>query len=131
MASKSRGKKGGGKFLALPAIVTNCQQFYGLSGSAAKLLIQIGEQFNGNNNGDLQASFNILRHKGWRSKDTLNRAKKELINAGFIEETRQGGFCQPARCSLYALCWHPIHECRGKLDVYPTKTPSLKWRSKK
>lgn len=40
-----------------------------------------------------------MKPKGWRSEQTLNAAKKELLEAGFIAETRKGR--RPNLCSLY------------------------------
>lgn len=62
---------------------------------------------------------------GWRSRDTLERALHQLIDAGLIELTRQGGL---NRCSLYALTWHAIDECGGKLDVPATRVASGLWK---
>jgi hypothetical protein len=39
--------------------------------------------------------------------------------------TRQGGLHQ---CSLFALSWHPIHDCGGKLECAPTTIPSGDWK---
>ena len=115
-----------GSFVAIPKAVINSSNYASLSGVAVKLLVQIAEQFNGFNNGDLQAAWVIMRYKGWKSNATLNRAKQELIEKGFIEQTRQG-WLRPARCALYALTWKPIDDCRGKLDVRATKVASGYW----
>jgi len=117
-------------FVAMPKAVINSRNYASLSGVAVKLLIQIAEQFNGHNNGDLQASWVIMRHKGWNSNATLNRAKKELVEKGFIEQTRQG-WLRPPRCALYALSWKPIDDCQGKLDVRATKVASGCWKDGK
>lgn len=107
--SKSINKKGRSKtaaFIALPKNLINSQNFQSLKGSSVKLLTQIMEQFNGKNNGNLQASFSVLKHKGWRSSETLDRALKELIGRGFLIKTRQGYF--PNVCSLYGVTWKII-----------------------
>ena len=127
--NKSRRIKG--RFIALPHFVINDPKFLELSPGAVKLLIDIAEQFNLKNNGDLCAAFSIMRRRGWKSKDTLNRKLRELIDAGFIQQTRQGGLNNGP--NLYAITWKPIDECldkRGnhKLDVSPTKEPSNLWR---
>jgi len=117
-------------FVAIPKAVINSNNYASLSGVGVKLLIQIAEQFNGFNNGDLQASWVIMRHKGWRSNATLNRAKQELIEKGFIEQTRQG-WLRPPRCALYALTWKSIDDCQGKLDVQATRVASGFWKDEK
>ena len=78
-------------FLRLPRPVYNSPNFIMLSSSAVKLLIDIAIQYNGANNGDLQASLNPMRARGWVSSSTLNRARQELLHYGFVELTRQGG----------------------------------------
>ncbi|MGN6728468.1 MAG: hypothetical protein ACTHJG_01400 [Rhodanobacteraceae bacterium] len=92
---------------------------------AVKLLCDLGAQYRGNNNGDLSAAWRIMQPRGWKSRATLDEAEKDLVRAGMIELTRQGGL---NRCNLYALTWHAIDECGGKLDVPPTRVPSGLWR---
>lgn len=109
------------RFLSLPQPVYNSPNFIMLSPSALKLLIDIGIQYNGANNGDLQASLNPMRSRGWVSSSTLNRARQELLHYGFIELTRQGGL---GCCSLYAITWKSIDGCNGKIQVPSTKVAS-------
>ena len=45
-------------------------------------------------------------------------SKKRIANRGFIIITRQGG---RNRASLFAITWKEIDECKGKLDIDPTK----------
>jgi hypothetical protein len=78
-----------------------------------------------NNNGDLCLTWSVMRDRGWRSKQTLERARDELLEEGFLEQTRQGGRYWP---SLYAITWWAIDECGGKLDVPPTHKASAKWK---
>ena len=108
-------------FLRLPRPVYDSPNVIMLSPSALKLLIDIGIQYNGGNNGDLQASLNPLRTRGWDSSSTLNRARQELLHYGFIELTRQGGL---GCCSLYAITWESIDGCNGKIQVPSTKVAS-------
>lgn len=119
-----------GSFVAFPKAVINSRKYASLSGVAVKLLLQIAEQFNGQNNGDLQASWTVMRHKGWKSNATLNRAKKELLEKGFVEQTREGWLRTP-RCALFALTWLSIDDCNGKLDVYATSVASGYWKDEK
>lgn len=137
MASKNvnaKGRRINGTFSALPHAVQDSPAFRHLSPAAVKLLIDILRQYNSKNNGDLNCAFSEMRDRGWRSTATLNRAKQELIQAGLLQVTRQGGLSQGRRvCSLFALTWHPVHECRDehgrhKLDVKPTKIPSALWK---
>lgn len=113
-----------GGFLALPMAVLHCAKFRTLSGNALKLLLDIGSQYNGKNNGDLTAAWKVMHPKGWNSEATLNRAKKELLAAGFISETRKGRM--PNLCSLYGITWMPLNPSQ-KLDVGPAGFPVGAW----
>ena len=116
------GRRASGHFVKLTSTVYRSENFKKLSGSAVKLLIEIALQYRGYNNGDLQASISLMRERGWKSSATLNRARQELLHYGFIEQTRQGGL---GKCSLFAITWESVDECDGKLEVRPTRTPSL------
>ncbi len=90
-----------GGFFRLPHQVSGSIAYRSLSSHAAKLLIDLGSYFRGNNNGDLSASFKVLKkERGWKSSATLDRAKKELIKYGLIVKTRQGG---KNKCCLYGF----------------------------
>lgn len=97
----------------------------GLSPYAKSLLLEFTSQYNGYNNGDFSASFKQMKEKGWNSSVTLNKAKKELIDAELIIVTRQGGRNQ---CSLYGLSFFAIDECQGKLDIPSTEKASDDWK---
>lgn len=109
-------------YFHLPDKMTESPDFISLSGSALKLLIDIGRQFNGRNNGDLCASRTILKDRGWNSNSKLSRAIAELVDKGWISKTKQGGM--GIGPTLYAITWQPIHDCKGKLDVKATATPA-------
>lgn len=119
-----------GRFLALPGAMLNSPNFVTLSSKSVKLLIDIANQFSGENNGDLQAAWVCMEKRGWKSRDTLNVALHELLHYGFIEKTRQGGL---NACSLYALTWLPIDECGDKFDatIKPTHVASSAWKKDK
>lgn len=122
---KHRGRKETGTFLRVPTAVLASLNFCGLSVKAKALLLDIGARYNGFNNGDLAAPYSWMQARGWKSKDTLHRALKELLEAGMIELTRQGGLHGP---SLYAFTWMAIEDCKGKPDVAATRVASGKWR---
>lgn len=126
---KSKGRRTTAPFLAIPRHVIESEQWAALSHPAVRLLIDLASQFRGANNGDFTAAWSIMKLKGWKSKRVLYRAIHELLEAGFIEKTRQG-----ARriTTLYAVTWLPINECNGKLDsgVRATITPSHLWKNK-
>jgi hypothetical protein len=122
---KHKGRSESGGFFKLPFAVMDSPNYRKLSGSAVKLLTALGRQYLGNNNGNLSAAWRIMQKRGWRSRDTLQRAIRELLDAGMIEKTRQGGMHE---CSLFALTWHAIDECDGKINVPATRVASGLWK---
>lgn len=113
------------QFFGLPHCVLDSPAFLSLSHHAKALLLDIGRQFNGFNNGALQINWARMKRRGWRSQTTLNKAKDELLTRGLIERTRIG---YKRVTALYALTWKPIDACRGFDDVAPTRTPSHRWK---
>ena len=118
---KGRHGRDGGQFAAIPHEVLNSHAYLSLGAYAVKLLIDMLVQFRGSNNGDLCASFSVMQKRGWKSKETLHNAKKELLEVGLIVETRKG--MRPNKASLYAVTWHPLDTCGGKLDMPPQAFP--------
>lgn len=122
---KAKGRRESGTFATLPHNVIRSANWQRASGNAIKLAIDLLAQFNGKNNGDLAAPFSTMKKRGWKSSGTLKRAEREALHYGLIEKTRQGGL---NRCNLYAVTWKPIDDCKGKLDVAPTRVASGTWR---
>lgn len=126
----SRGKRSklrfSGSFYSMPRHVHRSADYRGLSGNAVKALNALNCQYRGTNNGDLTLAFRVMQEEhGFNSKATLERAKKELLAAGMIVVSRQGGL---GRCSLYALTWAPVDLCKEKLDIHVThKPPRADW----
>lgn len=114
-----------GTFFGLPHAVMDCQNFVRLSSGATKLLLDLGRQYNGKNNGNLCAAYSVMRKRGWKSSGSLQNAKDELHHYGFIELTQIGGRNRP---NLYALTWHPINEIKGKPDISETGVASRLWQ---
>lgn len=120
-------KKRGRSYVGLPWDVVLSPQFAALSGSALKLLMELRAQYKGHNNGNLDATWSRLSRRGWRSKETVHIALRELIFGGWIVRTvkgkKLGGTHYP---SLYALTWEAIDDC-GK--GFPGAIrPSDDWR---
>ena len=108
-------------FFSFPNKLLGCEDFISLKGNSIKLLVDIGSQYRGHNNGDLCASLSVLRSRGWNSNQQLTKALKELLAKNLIIMTRQGGLNMGP--NLYAITWQPIDECGGKLDVESTNAP--------
>jgi hypothetical protein len=63
------------------------------------------------NNGRLLASVAYLAKRGWKSTDVITRAKRELLEAGFIYETVKGH--RPNKASWYAVTWRALDRHPG------------------
>lgn len=121
--SPERRESGG--FAAIPHCILESPVFTGLSAHAVKLLMDLVAQFKGFNNGDLCMAWSLMEKRGWKSRDTLNKARKELLDVELILVSRHGDRKRP---HLYALTFFAIDECSGKLDVKPTDRPYSTWR---
>jgi len=100
-----------GGFVALPWAVLDCPAYSKLSHPARSLLIEFARQFVKNNNGRLLASSSYLRKRGWNSPDVITRAKRDLLEAGFIFETVMGH--RPNKASWYAVTWRSLDDLKG------------------
>lgn len=100
-----------GGFIALPWVVTDCPAYIALSHPARSLLTEIARQYVRDNNGRLLASGAYLATRGWKSSDVITRAKRELLNGGFIFETVKGH--RPNKASWYALTWQRLDKLQG------------------
>ena len=96
-----------------------------LSFTARGVLMELHMQYNGSNNGNLAATRTMAKEWGVSSPNILQRALSDLLNGGWIIQTRTSLFSRHgSRCALYALSWYAIDECPGKdLEVSPTRTP--------
>jgi hypothetical protein len=122
--AKRKGRAEKGIYFGLPHSLINTKKYRSLSSHAVKLMIDLGSQYRGFNNGDLCLSWTVMKSYGWRSRSTLLKAKNELLAVGFIINTRQGG---RNRASLFAITWKEIDECKGKLDIDPAKFQPGLW----
>ena len=104
------GRDGGG-FAAIPWSVLDCAAYGRLSHPARSLLMEIARQFVRDNNGRLLASASYLSKRGWKSSDVITRAKRELLEAGFIHQTVQGH--RPNKASWYAITWQTLDRLPG------------------
>ncbi|MCK9366802.1 MAG: hypothetical protein M0P72_06605 [Metallibacterium scheffleri] len=124
---KVLGRQEAGTFFRVPTSVLESAAYRTLSMKGKSLLLDLGAQFRGYNNGHLSPSWTLMRQWGWSSKQTLQRALEELLRAGLLEKSRQGG---RNRCSLFAFTWLAIDKgtAGAWLDVQPTRVASGLWR---
>lgn len=101
-----RTGRDGTRFVALPYTVLDSPAFLGLSYSARALLLDIARQFSGSNNGKLVVCDKAMAPRGWTSSTTIHKAKRELLEAGFLCETRKGQ--KPNKASWFAITWQSL-----------------------
>lgn len=104
------GRDAGG-FVALPWTVLDSTAYARLSHPARALLFELARQFVRDNNGRLLASAAHLAPRGWKSADVITRAKRDLLEAGFIHETVKGH--RPNKASWYAVTWRTLDRLPG------------------
>lgn len=125
--SKLTGRGKGPPFLSIEHRISDSDEFGKLSGNAVKLLIELARQYRPGKNGDLSIPWSLLSLRGWRSKGTVHAAKQELLEAGWIIETRKGG---KHACSLYALSYYAIDPSDKHLEPGTVLPPNL-WQKKR
>jgi len=106
-----------GGFVPLPFIVIDSSAYRSLGPSAVRLLVDVARQYTGRNNGRLTPSYGLLKHWGWKSATTLDKAKKELRESGLISVTRQGKRASD-ECELWALNWFAL-DWRKDMEIGP------------
>jgi len=121
-------KRDGGGHVAIPFAVLNGAAYLSLNAYARMLLFDLASQYRGDNNGDLCMAWKLMHPRGWKSEETLGKAKRNLLEAGLIVETRQG--MRPNKCSLFALTWYALDDCGGKLDITARSFPRGAYRLK-
>lgn len=124
---RNKGRRYAGKVTLFPFAIETCENWQKCGGTAIKLLHYLAGQYNARNNGDLSAPLSA-KPGGITSPATLSRALRELEHYGLILKARQGGLGFP---SLYALSWHPVDHCDGKLEIPATTVPPGAWKETK
>ena len=114
------------QFLNVPIEVLKSPACRTLPPSAFKVLMCIAAQYKGHRNGDLAIARPVMDEFGIRSRRQIYDALPLLEERGLIIKTRQGG---RNRCSLYAVTWFGIDNCKGKHDFPANPVPSNDWKS--
>lgn len=109
----------------MPKRIFTSDEYRSLSGNAIKILHSLMLQYNGFNNGDLSAPLTQSVETFGMTHKTLQRGIRELLDKQFIIVSREGNRKQ---CTLYALTFYAIDECKGKHDLQPTNYPCEKWK---
>ncbi len=114
------------KYITIPNQCLASENFASLTPKACKLFLDLAAKCYSYNNGDINMVWPEMKERGWKSKDTWNKARIELIEKGWIVKTRQGW---NNRCSLYGFTFMPIGEFGGKkLDVKEGGLVTNEWK---
>lgn len=125
MNGRNKSRKGGsgrdaGGFVALPWAVLDSPAYAALSVHAKALLLEVARQYVRDNNGRLLLSRAYMEKRGWKSSDMLTKAKRELLDGGFVHETVKGH--RPNKASWYAVTWHSLdrhpHYDEGAVETF-------------
>jgi|TARA_B110000263_G_scaffold68795_1_gene59745 hypothetical protein len=123
-------------FSGIPRRIIEHSSFKSLSYTAHTLLILLGYQYRGKNNGNLVITWSLM--KGWfGSNTTMFKARDSLYEAGFIVINAYGGRSGNGTKlpHLYALTWESIDQLKSdsswmRYTHYPAKKAPLSyWRS--
>ncbi|WP_186764644.1 hypothetical protein [Comamonas flocculans] len=113
------GRMAGG-FVALPWAVLDSPAWQRLGHPARSLLLELARQLGSSNNGRLLSGSAYLSKRGWRSKDVIARALRELVEAGFLHQTVQGH--RPNKASWYAVTWQRLSNDKKGFDPGTAET---------
>ena len=104
---KSRISQVGGDFVRFPALLYKSDAYLNLKTVSQQIFMFVCTQYNGRNNGDLTCTPTAMRDK-YRMKvsdKTVYRSIQELLNAGVLLRTVQGGKHKASRfaVSIFAI----------------------------
>jgi DNA-binding transcriptional regulator YhcF (GntR family) len=96
MAKRQSGERND-RYFQLHHYTTKTEAWAALSAAAVRVYVQIGIRYNGANNGKIAFSVRDATSECNIAAGTAMRALKELVDLGFIEETRHGGLSKKTR----------------------------------
>jgi hypothetical protein len=94
---KKRSAEHQDRYFQVHHYMTKTDAWKTLSAHARAIYLQIGLRYSGSNNGRIAYSVRDAASECNIAKDTASRAFKELIDLGFIEETRHGSLSRKTR----------------------------------
>ena len=95
--AKKHDKERNDRYFQMHHYMLKTDAWKALSAAAVRVYVQIGSRYNGANNGKLAFSVRDAAGECNLDKGTASRAFKELVDRGFIEETRHGGLSKKTR----------------------------------
>ena len=126
LQTEMEDKREEGLFVTLGRPMLQSREFAELTPYEVKALLDLVAQYQFNNNGDLDATWNRMKARGWVSKETLYKAISGLIKKGFVLMTRQGG--RTHKPTLYAVTFFKVDYCKGKLEIEAPADHRKAWK---
>ena len=111
--SKSR-KHHTGQYAPLPYAFLKSVAWRSLSGSAARLFLELHTRFNGSNNGKICLSYAEAAQLLGLGKATIKRAYEELIEKGFVRLEQKGNWYH-RRAHEWRITTKPVQGVRGRI----------------
>ena len=102
--TRMKTKEPQGRYFQMHFYMMNTDAWLALSSDARAVYLQIGFRYNGENNGKLAYSVRQAAKECNIARDTASRCFRELIDLGFIEETRHGGLRRKTRMASESRC---------------------------
>lgn len=115
--------------IRIPLEMLNSPAFIALDWTSRALFIDLRSKLRSTNNGNINATLDELRHRGWASSATLAKAIRQLEALGFIRKTRETvGVVRGSKlCNLYRFTDEECFEV-PKLSIEAAKATN-EWRS--
>jgi hypothetical protein len=95
--ARKQDKERADRYFQLHHYMLKTDAWKALSAAAVRVYIQIGSRYNGANNGKLAFSVRDAAAECNLAINTAMRALHDLVDLGFIEETRHGGLSKKTR----------------------------------
>ena len=111
---QAKGRRNKDGYFHLPHQIANQKNIAEMSAYAKALLLDLGAQYKGYNNGDLSIVWQFMEKRGWRSKTTLYKARDELLQNNLIVFTQHGDKKRP---TLYGFTWRTIDKVSEDISV--------------
>ncbi|MGV0952817.1 MAG: hypothetical protein ACOYBR_00730 [Fluviibacter sp.] len=122
----------------IPTKIIDSFAYASLKHATTRVLTIIVRQYNGKNNGQLQATYTYCKPRGIGSQNTLKEAISELISRGLIVRTRSRGTANGKNIwALYAITWRKPDKSNGinldgfVMDAWAKWTPEKNSGSQK
>ena len=126
-ADKKGRSKTEGRFLKLEHFMLKSAAWKSLTSQQRSIYIEIGQRYNGSNNGEISFSVRQAASEVNCSRDTASKALHVLEEKGFIRRNVCGSFDWKARhATTWILTIHPFKNNLATKEFMSWRAPNLK-----